>query len=314
MLVAMAMLVMAGCSATPASGTVGNSISASTQASVKLDSAADAWSQRVHDVKVRSKALKRSVAVRVVLPAPAASAPAGGWPVVYLLHGSGGNSLNWMGIGADVYRLSAASRVIVVMPDGGAAGYYSNWNKGPKWETFHLTELRAYVKAHFRANTRREAIGGFSMGGFGALSYAARHPGRFKAVMALSPVANPLRDPNIVLEDLRWAYSAKSQYKLWGSPKKKASIKTWKKHDPYYLAKGLRNTSLYLYAGKNGGSLESSLRSQTIKLAKKLKKLKLSKLHIKLILRTNANGTHAGQYWASQLTKAWPHLSAALKK
>jgi len=265
------------------------------------------------DLPVPSAALGHTVGVRVVLPGDPSTAPSGGWPVVYLLHGSSGSHTDWMYISPNIPALSAAGGVIVVMPDGGAAGYYSDWKSGPKWETFHLSELRAFIKANFPADTTREAIGGFSMGGFGALSYAARHPGRFKAVIALSPVANPLRNPRIVLDDLRAAYPG-SVYNLWGNPKQKSSVKIWKKHDPYYLAKGLRSTSLYLYAGKNGGSLENTLRAQTIKLSSRLKKLGLKKLRLTLSIHTGTYGTHNKNFWAPQLTKAWPGMVAALQK
>jgi diacylglycerol O-acyltransferase / trehalose O-mycolyltransferase len=201
------------------------------------------------------------------------------------------------------------------MPEGGKAGYYSDWNSGAKWETFHLGELPRYLTAQgFPINFNRKALVGYSMGGFGALSYAARHPARFKAVVALSPVADPLRNPSLVLNDLRDAYSSSTRYKLWGNPKTTSGARTWKKHDPYYLAKGLKGTYLYLYAGKNGGSLESTLRAQVLKLKNKLTSLGTSKLQITVSTHTGSYGTHNYSYWSAQLAKAWPGVVNALKK
>ena len=273
---------------------------------------------RLIDVQVPSTALGHPVGVQVILPAAASRAPAGGWPVVYFLHGSSaqadGNRATWQSKFAFLYDYAANSGVMVVMPEGGKAGYYSDWNSGPKWATFHLTELRDYLRANFPADTSREAIVGYSMGGFGALSYAALNPGRFKAVVALSPVADPLRNPFVVLNDLRDAYGKSARYKLWGNPSTASGKKTWKAHDPYYLASGLRGAYVYLYAGKNGGSFESTLRAQTLKLSSRLKSLGTAKLGITLRTRTSTKGTHNYPYWSTQLKAAWTGLVSALKK
>jgi diacylglycerol O-acyltransferase / trehalose O-mycolyltransferase len=266
--------------------------------------------QRVRDVEVGSAAMGESVKVRVVVPPDFDTNPDQLWPVVYLLHGCCDDYQAWSRV-SDIAELSAASGVLVVMPDGGKTGYYSNWLKGPKWETFHLTELRSYLAANFRGDSTREAIGGFSMGGFGALSYASRHPGRFKAVMALSPVANPLRDPEIVLDDVRSQAPKTDPYALWGSPTNNAA--TWKQHDPYYLASGLRDTTVYLYAGTGTDAWEPTLRAETVKLADRLRSLGLAKLNIALTQRTNQPGTHLARYWDRELKLAWPGLIAAVK-
>jgi pimeloyl-ACP methyl ester carboxylesterase len=83
--------------------------------------------------------------------------------------------------------------MIVVMPDGGAMGWYTDWYAGdrpvqPRWETYHVGELVPWIDATYRtiAARRGRAIAGLSMGGFGALSYAARHPGTFAAAASFS--------------------------------------------------------------------------------------------------------------------------------
>ena len=75
-----------------------------------------------------------------------ASTSARTWPVFYLLHGAGADYAAWSGV-SDIPALTENSDVIVVMPEGGRAGFYSDWwNFGlggtPGWETFHLTEVR----------------------------------------------------------------------------------------------------------------------------------------------------------------------------
>jgi len=96
----------------------------------------------------------------------------------------------------DVEELARLRQVLVVMPEGGPVGWYSDWwNHGaggpPAWETFHLRELRQVLEAGHGAGDRR-VIAGLSMGGFGALSYAARQPGLFHAVASYSGAVHPL--------------------------------------------------------------------------------------------------------------------------
>jgi esterase/lipase superfamily enzyme len=66
------------------------------------------------------------------------------------------------------------------------------WNFGrggpPQWETYHVRQLIPWIDAHYRTVARREgrAVAGLSMGGDGALKYAAKHPDLFVAAHAFS--------------------------------------------------------------------------------------------------------------------------------
>jgi hypothetical protein len=71
----------------------------------------------------------------------------------------------------DIETLSRDADLLVVMPEGGSAGFYSDWLSGPRWETFHTEELPALLAAGYRAGDR-QAVAGVSMGGLGALGYA----------------------------------------------------------------------------------------------------------------------------------------------
>jgi S-formylglutathione hydrolase FrmB len=98
-------------------------------------------SARMRDVTVASPALGAAAKVRLLLPAHYATQPGRRWPVLYLLHGCCDTYESWTR-STDVEQLTARSDVLVVMPDGGKAGFYSDWLIGPRWETFHLVELR----------------------------------------------------------------------------------------------------------------------------------------------------------------------------
>lgn len=139
-------------------------------------------SDRLLELTVHSTAVGRDVGVRLLLPPDWRAHPRRDWPTLYLLHGccDGDTGYRSWTDKTDVAELTKRTNVLVVMPEAGPSGFYSDWLSGPKWETFHLTELRGLLEREYRSGHRR-AVAGLSMGGFGALSYAARHPGFFRA-------------------------------------------------------------------------------------------------------------------------------------
>ena len=99
---------------------------------------------------------------------------------------------DWTRYGA-AERITARTPLIVVMPDAGRDAEYTDWYQGgapilPRWETYHVGQLVPWVDKRFRtiAARRGRAIAGLSMGGFGALSYAGRHPATYAAVASFS--------------------------------------------------------------------------------------------------------------------------------
>lgn len=130
------------------------------------------------------------------------------YPVLYLFHGGGldADFIQFDRLG--IRSLTAGKPLIVVMPDGGHAGWYSNpvsSHVGPRnWETFHISQLLPWVDANFRTYAEYDgrAVSGFSMGGFGALKYAAKYYGHFASVSAHSGPASLRRDAGLVVH---WA-------------------------------------------------------------------------------------------------------------
>ena len=117
------------------------------------------------------------------------------FPVLYLLHGPSEN-FSKFDRDDDIRNLAGSDDLIIVMPDGGAAGWYCDpvkSNAGPqKWETFHIEQLIPWVDANFRtiAQCEGRAVSGFSMGGFGALKYTAKYSSYFASVSCHSGPAN----------------------------------------------------------------------------------------------------------------------------
>ncbi|MFD4240375.1 alpha/beta hydrolase [Streptomyces sp. NPDC058525] len=129
--------------------------------------------------------------IRILLPRDYAADRARRYPVLYFLHGASDDPGN----PAIAYpALTAAQSMITVIPDGGRRGWYADWIDqktaagAQNWETFHINQVIPFIDANLRTLTGKEgrAVAGLSMGGFGALHYAQRHPGLFSQVATLS--------------------------------------------------------------------------------------------------------------------------------
>jgi S-formylglutathione hydrolase FrmB len=114
------------------------------------------------------------------------------YPVLWLLHGANGGTDGWFG-SQQIPAEAADMRAIVVMPDGGMVGMYTDWwnggaRGGPAWASYHLDVLRRAIERRYRVRPGRRwhAVGGISMGGQGALRYAAMLPGYFGSAVSFS--------------------------------------------------------------------------------------------------------------------------------
>jgi S-formylglutathione hydrolase FrmB len=127
-----------------------------------------------------------------------------GYPVLWLLHGANGGTDAWLG-NNDVRKLLAGFPGLVVMPDGGVFGMYTDWwNEGirgdPAWATYHLEVFRRAIERRYpiRPGRRWHAIGGISMGGQGTLRYAAMLPGYFGSAVGFSAAFPDMQAPVVV--------------------------------------------------------------------------------------------------------------------
>lgn len=141
---------------------------------------------RVDTVWVESLSMQKKVEVVVIVPDVAL---VDSCPVVYLLHGHGGNAHTWLSIKPELPQISDAEGSIFVCPDGENSWYWdSPLHPEMKYETFVSKELIAYVDTHYHtvANRRGRAISGLSMGGHGAMWNAIRHPDVFSIAGSMS--------------------------------------------------------------------------------------------------------------------------------
>lgn len=175
------------------------------------------------------------------------------YPVLYLFHGGGGNQSEWTtpaGKG-NAEELTRGLPLIVVMPEGGMAGGYSDWyNAGafgpPRWKTYHLDELIPWVDAHFHtiADRSGRATAGLSMGG-GGLRYAALRPDLIGATAAFSgdiDILQPASDWN--------GMGAPISKLIWGD--RRSEEIRWRGANGPDLAGNLGNTDVAIFSGDTG--------------------------------------------------------------
>ena len=173
----------------------------------------------------------------------------GRYPVLYLLHPTGGDYRTWLEPeGGAIQELARGFPAIVVMPEAGL-GFLSNWwnagrRRDPAWERYYLEELPPLVERRYRIlpGRRWHAIAGYSMGGMGAVFLASQRPGYFGTAVSLSGFVSIQRP---YLQPL-WGPAAGVDYEqLWGPST--AFYATG--HNPTALTDNLRHSRLVVTAG-----------------------------------------------------------------
>jgi S-formylglutathione hydrolase FrmB len=271
-------------------------------------------SPRLQELTLRTPDLAEPTKVRVLLPDGYASHRKRRYPVLYLLHGAAGSQASWT-VQGDAEALTARLPLIVVMPDGGIGGFYSDWfNDGsgglPRWESWHIDGLLPWIDGRYRTRPDRSgrAIAGLSMGGFGAFSYAARHPDLFTAAMSLSGAVDPPIVPGVL-----GAGGA-----LWG-PFETQEVR-WRGRNPLDLAGNLRGLALWLRSGNGeaGGPFPSAPRTDPIEAGTGVMTDRvhahLERLSIPHVYDNYGPGHHIWPYWRRGLQQTLPAFMARFRR
>lgn len=224
--------------------------------------AVDQLTPRQLNARVATAALEQPVDVRILVPEDYDDGDAR-YPVLYLFHGTSGRASDWI-VAGDAEAATAGLPLIVVMPDigfdGDGGGWFADWWNGgargqPMWETFHVRQLIPWVDANLRTVAARDgrALAGLSQGGFGSLSYAARHPDLFTSAAAFSGACQIDRDAEaietatFVIQFTTGVLSGKDPDAVFG-PRATASL-NWQAHDPATLVTNLRGLHIALWTG-----------------------------------------------------------------
>jgi S-formylglutathione hydrolase FrmB len=191
-------------------------------------------------------------------------------------------------------------------------GWYTDWYADdrtvqPSWETYHVGQLIPWIDATYRtvAARRGRAIAGLSMGGYGALSYAARHPGTFAAAASFSGALEV------------------GSADAWGP--RNANQTRWRAHLPISIAARLRSLALVeLHTGDgrpgpldrpgtrpgcDACALERFLLRSNVRLHRRLRAL-----GIRHTWDDYGPGTHDWPYWRRDLRRTLPDLTRVLAR
>jgi S-formylglutathione hydrolase FrmB len=295
--------------------------------------------ERMLEVVLDSPALGGETAVNVLLPR--GYDPDERYPVLYLLHGAAGSHRDWQTQGAVQRVVDETSQAhdlppfIVVMPDAGTFGFYTDWygtdvtghngtGPPPAWTTYHVQELIGWVDASLPTipERRGRAVAGLSMGGFGTMTYATRFPDLFAAAASFSGAVNPswgYPAGNLFLTGASGVFTGRGLDQcIWGDFATQRV--RWLGTDPTHLAGNLAGTGTTLYVASGGGDLErpeglvTDPVEQVIFLMNTAFVDALSAADVPHVVDFYAEGGHEWRYWQQGLGRFLPLMTEAFAR
>lgn len=196
------------------------------------------------------------------------------YPVLYLMHGIGGNENNWTSFGANTIldNLIADGKavpMIIVMPNGRATAeppsnnVMADFNYYADLEPDLLNDLMPYIESHYSVKTDRnhQALNGFSMGGGQGLNFGINNIDKFAWVGGFSAAPN-LQQPNVLVPKIQQAKDKLSLLWIGCGDKDNLITGSWNLHKAldeakidhvWYVDSGVHevpvwNNNLYLFA------------------------------------------------------------------
>lgn len=151
------------------------------------------------DLTLHSKSLNMDRRVQVYLPEGYDEKRESGYPVIYFLHGAGQNSYGEGQLFSIFNRMinqRAILPVIIVKPDGSCppwgASYFTNSELYGKFEDYIVYDVVGFIDSAFHTIDSRDkrAIMGWSMGAYGAMKSALKHPDIYCGVVAHAGMLN----------------------------------------------------------------------------------------------------------------------------
>ena len=174
------------------------------------------------------------------------------YPVLYMLHGGGGVLDEWAALGlfeaADrQIQAGTLQPMIIVLPQGDKSYWTNGIDNTPRYGDYMAYEVVGHIDAAFGTIRDRSAraIGGLSMGAWGALYQAFTHPDIFAVVGAHSPSLYP-DDNNLKFLGTGAEFASKDPVSLARTAAKLETLHIWidiGANDPWLeVTTGLHNT------------------------------------------------------------------------
>ncbi|WP_284214678.1 alpha/beta hydrolase [Comamonas jiangduensis] len=266
-----------------------------------------AVASEVLSAEVKSPALGRALTYNVYLPTGYAENTNVRYPVMYLLHGNGGNRNDWHVKGkmqSTVDELVAKGQIppaIFIMPDAN-----TNWyvDLKEKMETAFIEDLMPHVEKTYRTINAREGrvIGGLSMGGYGAIRFVLKYPEKFQAAALLSPAIYNPEPP---------ADSSARHVKVFAEPNTDGaySKNVWQQYNypalmDAFLAKGIK-VPMYINSGDDD---EFAIEADATLLYSQLRKAK-QPAELRIV-----NGKHEWMVWETTLGDSLKYVFSTVQR
>ncbi|WP_042707149.1 alpha/beta hydrolase [Methanobrevibacter wolinii] len=146
------------------------------------------------NVEYKSQALGRNIPFTAILPVDHIDyehninkSDNGPYKTLYLLNGLYGDCIEWL-THTDIKRLAERNNLAVIMPSGENSFYLNYPSSNRNYSKYVGEELVNITRRMFNLSNKREDtfIGGYSMGGFGALYNGFKYNNTFSKIVALS--------------------------------------------------------------------------------------------------------------------------------
>ncbi len=233
--------------------------------------------------------LQQTAYWNIVLPPDFDSTAA--YPILYLLHGYGGDHNDWLADNS-LKKALANLKLIVVLPAAGNH-WYVNTAGGKMWQQWIAWQLPDRIENRFKIDTTRRAVAGLSMGGYGAIVLALKYPKRYYAVGSFSGALTiPGLFPILAKKSIyRWLLPSLTA--AFGAPHSQIC----KENDPFILANTLPVTQFpaifYFSCGLQDGFSDFIPRHRAFRdlLAKRQVKFQYAE----------KPGGHDWQFWSDEI-------------
>lgn len=255
-----------------------------------------AASGRVECNSLPSKILARSVPYCVLLPPSYDADKSRIFPILYFFHGLGDDEQMFVHTGGwnlveDMWERKQLGDFLIATPAADATFYINSQDGKVRYEDFLVQEFLPGIEKHFRVRAGRanRAVSGASMGGYGALHLAFRHPELFSSVSAHS--AALIEKLPAFLGGVAGSPRARVLGRTFGSPPEAAF---WERNSPIALARtaSLANLKIYFDCGEED---DFGFESGATALDRVLKSRKIPhEFHL-------YSGRHDWQYFAAHL-------------
>ncbi|MBD1854790.1 MULTISPECIES: alpha/beta hydrolase [Leptolyngbya] len=236
------------------------------------------------------------------------------YPVVYLLHGNRADDTSWISYGEvhltadELIATRTIPPMILVMPDGGNSRYINNCDRSLCYEDFFFQEFMPAIESTYRIKSDKwfRGVLGLSMGGYGAIVYALKHPEVFSTCVSFSP--SIYTDEMILkMTDTEWASNRAAAHGA-GLTGVARLTDHYKSYDPFRIAEAtdpewFKTLKLYLDCG------DQDFRNEGVALFH----IRLRQLNIAHDYRVRS-GSHTWSYWRSGLAPALQFMGTTFRR